>query len=409
MRPGDIFSYAFKGLKDRKTRSILTILGITIGILAVITLISNTNGFDNFLNEVLSKIGSNNIWITPTRGGSVKFTDTDVIMLSRLPGVRATAPFYLTRVMLRSGSIEKQVIFLATDPRMIKLILPDLELLEGEPLQPADVTAVALGYKVAHPPDEPSKSIKLYSSVSVLFQSERSIKTKTFVVSAIYNEFGSTPYLDVDNSILATVEAAKNMFGSKYYPAIVIVANSPDAVEPLINMLKDIYGNDIEIISPLTIVRNVRAIISNFSIFMLIVASVSLVVAGIGIMNTMIMSVMERTREIGVLRALGFTQKHVAAVFLAEAALIGAIGGLLGIVLGVLASLFLGDIFARMLQVREASTSIAQVLQISYTPVITPELIIESFFFAILVGVFSGLYPAVKAARMDPVQALRSE
>ncbi|MCF3653220.1 MAG: FtsX-like permease family protein [Aigarchaeota archaeon] len=408
MRPGDILWYAFKGLKDRKTRSALTILGIMIGILAIITLISNTSGFDNFLNEVLSRIGSNNIWIIPVEG-SVKFTDTDVIMLSRLPGVRATAPFYFTRVMLKSGSIERQVNFLATDPRMIKLILPDLELLEGEPLQPADVAVVALGYKVAYPPEDPSKSIRLYSSVSILFQGSQSVKTKTFMVGAIYNEFGSTPYLDVDNSILATVEAARNMFGSRYYPAIVIVASSPDAVEPLIKMLRDIYGRDIEIISPLTIVRNVRAIISNFSIFMLIVASVSLIVAGIGIMNTMIMSVMERTREIGVLRALGFTQKHVAAIFLAEAALIGAIGGILGIVLGISASLLLGDVFARMFQVREASTPIGQALQISYTPVITPELIIESFFFAILVGVFSGLYPAVKAARMDPVQALRSE
>jgi len=408
LRPGDILWYAFKGLKDRKTRSALTILGIMIGILAIITLISNTSGFDNFLNEVLSRIGSNNIWIIPVEG-SVKFTDTDVIMLSRLPGVRATAPFYFTRVMLKSGSIERQVNFLATDPRMIKLILPDLELLEGEPLQPADVAVVALGYKVAYPPEDPSKSIRLYSSVSILFQGSQSVKTKTFMVGAIYNEFGSTPYLDVDNSILATVEAARNMFGSRYYPAIVIVASSPDAVEPLIKMLRDIYGRDIEIISPLTIVRNVRAIISNFSIFMLIVASVSLIVAGIGIMNTMIMSVMERTREIGVLRALGFTQKHVAAIFLAEAALIGAIGGILGIVLGISASLLLGDVFARMFQVREASTPIGQALQISYTPVITPELIIESFFFAILVGVFSGLYPAVKAARMDPVQALRSE
>ena len=408
MRPGDILWYAFKGLKDRKTRSALTILGIMIGILAIITLISNTSGFDNFLNEFLSRIGSNNIWIIPVEG-SVKFTDTDVIMLSRLPGVRATAPFYFTRVMLKSGSIERQVNFLATDPRMIKLILPDLELLEGEPLQPADVAVVALGYKVAYPPEDPSKSIRLYSSVSILFQGSQSVKTKTFMVGAIYNEFGSTPYLDVDNSVLATVEAARNMFGSRYYPAIVIVASSPDAVEPMIKMLRDIYGRDIEIISPLTIVRNVRAIISNFSIFMLIVASVSLIVAGIGIMNTMIMSVMERTREIGVLRALGFTQKHVAAIFLAEAALIGAIGGILGIVLGISASLLLGDVFARMFQVREASTPIGQALQISYTPVITPELIIESFFFAILVGVFSGLYPAVKAARMDPVQALRSE
>ncbi len=408
MRPGDILWYALKGLRDRKTRSVLTIVGITIGILAIITLISNTSGFDNFLTEVLSRIGSNNIWIVPVEG-SVKFTDTDVMMLSRLPGVKAAAPFYFTRVMLKSGSIEKQVNFLATDPRIIKLILPDLELMEGETLQPADVAVVALGYKVAHPPEDPSKRIRLYSSVSVLLQSGQTIKTRSFMVGAIYSEFGSTPYLDVDNSILATVEAARNIFGTKYYPAIVIVASSPDAVEPLIKMLKEIYGNDIEIISPLTIVRNVRAIISNFSIFMLIVASISLVVAGIGIMNTMIMSVMERTREIGVLRAIGFTQRHVAAVFLAEAALIGAIGGILGIALGVSASLFMGDVFARMFQVREAGTQVAQMLQISYTPVITPDLIVESFFFAVLVGIFSGLYPAVKASRMDPVQALRAE
>ncbi|RLG04070.1 MAG: hypothetical protein DRN61_03760, partial [Thaumarchaeota archaeon] len=149
--------------------------------------------------------------------------------------------------------------------------------------------------------------------------------------------------------------------------------------------------------------------ISNFSIFMLIVASTSLVVAGVGIMNTMIMSVMERTREIGVLRAIGFSQRDVATIFLAEAALIGAIGGVIGILLGVSASLTMGDVFGRMFQVEEATTPIGQALQISYTPVISPELLLESFLFAILVGIFSGLYPALKAARMDPVQALRAE
>jgi len=404
----DIAWYAFKGLRDRRTRSVLTVLGISIGIIAVITLVSNTSGFDSFLTDVLSRIGSNNIWIIPVEG-SVKFTDTDVMMLSRLPGVKAIAPFYFTRIQLKAGSIEKQVNFLATDPRVIKLILPDLKLKEGDSLQPADVAIVALGYKVAYPPEDPNKRIRLYSSISVMLKEGSAMKTRSFMVGAIYDEFGSTPYLDVDNSILGTVEAARNLFEYKYYPAIVIVADSPEAVEPLIHNLRGIYGDDIEIISPLTIVRNVKAIISNFSIFMLIVASVSLVVAGIGIMNTMIMSVMERTREIGILRAIGFSQKDVALIFLAEAALIGAIGGLIGIMLGVSASITMGDVFARMFQVREASTEMAQALQISYTPVISPTLILQSLLFAIFVGIFSGLYPALKAARMDPVQALRAE
>ena len=408
MKPLDILWYAFKGLRDRRTRSVLTILGISIGIIAVITLVSNTSGFDNFLTDALSRIGSNNLWVIPTEG-SVKFTDTDVIMLSRLPGVKASAPFYFRRVLLRSGSIEKQVNFLATDPRIIKLILPDLRIKEGEPLQPADAAVVALGYKVANPPEDPNKQIRLYSSISAAAQEGSILKTRSFMVGAIYDEFGSTPYLDVDNSILASVEAARNFFGSKYYPAIVIVAESPDAVEPIIDMLKNMYGDDVEIISPLTIVRNVKAILSNFSIFMLIVASVSLVVAGIGIMNTMIMSVMERTREIGILRAIGFSQKDVAMIFLAEAALIGAIGGMIGVLLGVSASLTMGDIFGRMFHVEEASTQMAQAIQISYTPVISPSLLLESFLFAIFVGIFSGLYPALKAARMHPVQALRAE
>ncbi len=218
------------------------------------------------------------------------------------------------------------------------------------------------------------------------------------MVGAIYQEFGSTPFLDVDNSILLSVEAAKNLFKTPNYPALVVVAESPDKVEPLMETIEDIYGNDVDIISPLTIVKHVRSIMDNFQVFLVIVASISLLVAGIGIINTMVMSVMERTREIGVLRALGFSQRHIALIFLTEATLIGVIGGVAGILLGIMLSTSMGGIFQGMVP-----------REITYRPLITPTLILTSFLFAVIVGLLSGLYPAVKAAKMDPVQALRSE
>ena len=409
MRFIDLIWYAFGGLKDRRIRSVLTILGITIGVVLIIALMSNTTGLNNFINDTLSRIGVNNIFIVPTEDSRVKLTDTDLVKLSRLPGVKVASPFYLQRVKFRSGSIEKDVNLLALDPRTVKFVLPDIELGEGRELQPSDVAIVSLGYKVAHPPEDPNKRVNLYASITIEFNRGGVIERRSYMVGGIYKEFGSTPYLDVDNSILATVETARSLFHSTTYPAIVVVAESPEAVEPLMDTLENIYGDDVDLISPLTIVRNVRAILNNFSIFLLIVASISLLVAGIGIMNTMVMSVMERTREIGVLRALGFSQRDIASIFLTEALLIGIIGGILGLLGGVAASTTMGGIFARMMSVEHPSTRAAAGLQLSYTPVIGPDLLLTSFLFAVVVGILSGFYPALKAARMDPVQALRAE
>ncbi|MCS7136464.1 MAG: FtsX-like permease family protein [Aigarchaeota archaeon] len=385
-------------------------VGIMIGTALIISLISNTEGLNVLIDNVLSKIGVNNIFVTPSGTVSaqvgpretLKLTDTDVMLLANLPGVKAVSPFYLSRGKLIGGGFEQTVSIIGLDPTLTYQVLPDLEIYQGEELSPNDVAIIAIGYDVAFPPGEVGRSIPLYSSVTLELMVEGQRVTRSYIVGAIYKKFGSTPYLDVDKSIMITIPQARSIFKSTSYPSIVVIAESTDAIDSIIEALNKIYGKDADLISPLTIVKQVRIILNNFTVFLLVVSSIALVVAGIGIMNTMFMTIMERTKEIGVLRALGFSQKDVAKIFLTESTLIGIIGGLLGVVLGSLLAMSLGGMFSSFL----IGTSGNPVL---YQPSITPSVLVNSFLFAVVVGLASGIYPALRAARLDPVQALRAE
>ncbi|MEM2803736.1 MAG: FtsX-like permease family protein, partial [Nitrososphaerota archaeon] len=259
--------------------------------------------------------------------------------------------------------------------------------------------------------DYPGVKILPGQSISVEVVTPKGKTQASYVVSCVYDEFGATLFVDADTMVLITIPGGRRLFGESLYHGILVRAIDPRDVDYIIDQLSLMYGRNANIVSPTSILRTVQSILGSFTFFLAVIAAVSLLVAGIGIANTMIMSVMERVREIGVLRAIGMTKRDIMIIFLSEASLTGAIGGILGIMLGVMLSYGVSIMTSSLFHFEQSSTtsSMASFGSIPYEPTITPLLLIQTFFFAIMIGMISGIYPARRAASLDPVVALRTE
>ncbi|GBC70531.1 Macrolide export ATP-binding/permease protein MacB [Candidatus Calditenuaceae archaeon HR02] len=404
MRLLDTARYAFSALRERRGRSVLTILGIAIGSGLIIALVSMGEGINTTVTGRLLLLGANNIIILPAQGSNIQFTDADVQRISVIPEVTAVAPFYSAVAEFYVGGVKVSGRILGIDPLQLQIIFPGIKILEGETPPPTSASQVSVGYKVAFPPAVQTTS-KLYVGQPIVISASTAggIKTGSFTVTGIYDRFGASLFFDADSAVVMPLPAARKLLGQTSYQAILVNTERIEAVDYIISELERMYGRSVNIISPTTILQTVRSIIASFTIFLALIASVSLLVAGLGIMNTMIMSVMERTREIGILRSIGMTRREVLFTFLFEAVLTGLVGGLIGLGLGTLLSIGFGRYAGNFLRFGP------QFEPLPLEPAITPQLLIGTLLFAILVGSLSGLYPARRAAQVDPVRALRTE
>lgn len=400
----DTVRYALGALKERRGRSILTILGIAVGSGLIIALISLGEGINTTVTDRLMMLGANNIIVLPAQGSNIQFTDADVQKITRIPGVSVVAPFYSTLAEFQVGGTRISGRILGIDPMQLHIIFPGIKILEGETPSPTSSTQIGVGYKVAFPPAVAATS-RLYvgQPLTVTASTPTGLKTTAYTVTAIYDRFGASIFFDADTAVIMPLSGARRLLGETRYQAILVNTERVDLVEYIISELEMMYGRNVNVISPSTILSTVRSIIASFTIFLAIIASVSLFVAGLGIMNTMIMSVMERTREIGVLRSIGMTRRDVLFTFLFEAMLTGLIGGVIGIGIGVALSVGFGGYAANFLRFGP------QFEPIPLQPIITPELLFGTLLFAVFVGSLSGLYPARRAALIDPVKALKTE
>ena len=399
---------AFRVLARNRLRSALTMLGIIIGVGAVIAMVSIGEGAKAAVQAQLATFGTNVIMVLPGatttggvrsgHGGAVTLTTADMEELGKLSHV--THSGWARRDAMQAVHENKNWFTTVNGVTPSYLIIRDWSIVSGDFFTQIDMDSAAkvvlLGRTVAD---------NLFDSGQDPVGSVIRLKNIPFIVVGTLGSKGfDTRGTDQDDVIfLPFTTAERKLMGTKFLGSIgsgFLSAESPDHMDHVAAEAKRVLRqrhhlrpdqeDDFTIRNQLDTAKIQQGTSESMTVLLLAVASISLLVGGIGIMNILLVSVTERTREIGIRMAVGAKRWHILLQFLVEAVVLSAIGGLIGVALGVggakLASTFAG-----------------------WPTIITPAVMVLAFGFSALVGIFFGLYPANKASRLNPIEALRYE
>ena len=402
MKTLDIFTLPLSHVKKSKMRSWLTVIGIVIGVAAVVAIISIGQGLQESVQANLGNLGADLITVTPgfsrastgfggmgASSGNINLTDKDLNAIKQVPGVLYVNGMVSGSSDIRVGTEKTSVSVSGVDTAVWRsMVTTKLE--AGRYLQPGDSNTVVIGYSLAH--DTFLQQITLNRPIT--------IGSKTFKVVGIFAKSGgvgggdNAVYMPADQARdVITESLSRNIFNS----IMVKVADQAQANKIADDIIQKLMQSrhvntrtrDFTVTAFASIQQQISSITQAISLFLTAIAAVSLLVGAVGIANTMFMSVMERTRQIGLLKALGATDNEVMKLFIMESGLFGFFGGIIGIIFGILISVLISAV--------------------GLSAVVTPQLLVFALAFSVFVGVLSGVAPARSAAKMNPVDALRFE
>ncbi|HTF46448.1 MAG TPA: ABC transporter permease [Pseudonocardia sp.] len=401
----EAFKVALRGLRANRLRSVLTMLGIMIGVAAVILLVALGNGTSARLNEQITSLGTNLIGVLQSRGSvatsgkTQPLTDKDVKALQQdtqgprfssvTPVKQASAVLAFQNSLWRTSIVGSSREYLTAFHRTMAA---------GNFYTDGDVNT---SNRVAVLGPKPVERLFGGRSVDALGQTIR-IGRQSFQVVGVLVPNGLN-----DDIAVMPISATRNYLvgGGDTVDQIVVEATSQATVPPTMNKITRILMDrhkvhdpdqkDFEVRSNLELLRQYTQVSDVLTLFLFIIAAISLFVGGIGIMNIMLVTVTERTREIGIRKAVGARRKAILKQFLIESVVLAGVGGLIGVVVGVGLSL------------------LGKTLGASFGQFAPPELsagsVVLAFTVSLCVGLFFGAYPANRAARMRPIDALRYE
>ncbi|WP_414837277.1 ABC transporter permease [Candidatus Nanosalina sp. VS9-1] len=398
----EFFKLSYRNIRYRGRRSILTVIGVFIGIAAVVALVSLSQGLQTSVENEFQSIGADKLFIsagqsTQSSASDRKLMQQDLEAVRNVQGVDAAggALFRTVRMSYQDEQAFGILLGIPTDEtREIVETSWAMEIESGRSIRPTDTSSVVIGSSTS--------ASKFEEEIGLRRQLE--IEDEEVRVVGVMKPTGDP---SIDGSVLLPLERSRELLDINDETYDWIFARmqpgfEPDEVkEDVEEALRDSRdvdedNQDFSVSTQEDLLESFNSILGLVRGVVIGIASISLLVGAVGIMNTMYTSVTERTREIGVMKAIGATRKQILTIFLIESGIIGMIGGLIGL----LAGLGLSTVAAM------AATELAQ---LPINPYISAELVVFSLGFAFLLGMISGFLPARKAANLEPAEALRYE
>jgi len=395
----EIIKMSFESLLAKKTRTFLSMLGIIIGVATVIAVFAVGKGAQQTVSAQFQNLSANSILIMPNRGrgftSSSKLKTEDALLLLNADHISSASGAIEGNVSVSYGSTDKSYSVVGVDQNFITL--SNLSVESGRAITADDISSKAevavIGSTVVS---------DLFTDASSVVGSTITVGGKKIEVIGVLKKLGSrVGMISVDEAvILPNSTAEKSILGTKGQVMITTTVDNVDntsaATSSITTILRTEHKlnssqeDDFRIMDAGSMVAAAQASAKTLSTLLTAIAAITLLVSGIGIMNVMFVTVAERTKEIGIAKAIGGKQSDILLQFLLESIILSTVGGIIGMIIG------------------QAAIPI-----ISYFNIMTMASSwtgpILGFSFSVLVGVFFGFYPAFKASRLDPVDALRSE
>ncbi|MBX5328778.1 MAG: ABC transporter permease [Candidatus Bathyarchaeota archaeon] len=427
MKASDILSYSFSAIRLRKLRAGLTTLGVVIGIAAIVALLSITQGLQETITTQLQRGFATDTLIVSAGGGGVfgggdsgfKLFINDTQTINELENVELSIAIIQRAGLINFAAGARNVTIVGVDFTEYASVYTTTFVPEeggNMPSSPAN-DAIVVGKRVSDPWKNGTILCNANDTATIVWLNATARPPKyenyTGNVTAVLQEIGGFSIGGPsDFNVYIPISQAQSFFGTDECDVIIVklTNDDKDTIESVSKAIKAALGDQVSVTSATAVLNTLSSVFSIIELFLAGIAAISLLVAGIGIMNIMIVSLMERTREIGILKALGMKSRTVLLIFLGESIIIGLLGAVIGVVSGwglanIVAFALSGGGFGMRNQVSQTGNFNAMAIN----PVLTPMVTMLALAFGVGVSVIFALYPAWRASKLKPVEALRYE